>query len=99
MRQIIARIPPILKNFYFLTFLFFFFWMVLFDSNDLITQTKLSAKEIELERAREFYLQKISEVKADREALLNDKDLLEKLAREKYFMRKENEDVFVVVEQ
>ena len=52
-----------------------------------------------LTKTKSFYEQKIDEVKADREALLNNDELLEKLAREKYFMKKENEDVFIVVDE
>ncbi len=73
--------------------------MLFFDSNDVISQWKLSHKEAELENAKEFYESKIVEVKNDREALLNNKDLLEKLAREKYLMKKESEDIFIIVEE
>ena len=37
--------------------------------------------------------------KKDLNALLNDPKSLEKFAREKYFMRKDNEDVFVIVKE
>jgi cell division protein FtsB len=73
--------------------------MLFFDSNDLLTQFKLSSKQSELESSKEFYEEKIIEVKNDKEALLNDKALLEKIAREKYLMKKENEDVYIVVEE
>ncbi len=73
--------------------------MIFFDSNDIITQFRLSNKQSELESSKEFYEEKIIEVKNDKEALTNDKDLLEKIAREKYLMRKENEDVYIVVEE
>ena len=95
----IARNSRYFKNFYFLGALFFFIWLLAFDSNDLITQYKLSKKQADLEETREFYLEKIEEVKADREALLNNEDLLEKVAREKYYMKEDGEDVFVVVDQ
>ena len=98
MRKLIDRIPPIFKSFYFLAFSFFLIWIVFFDSNDVLTQARLSKQQKELIEARKFYEQRIEEVKGDREALLSDQELLEKLAREKYFMKKENEDVFVVVE-
>ncbi len=99
MKNLYHRIPPIFRNFYFLSGLFFLVWMLFFDSNDLITQVKLSNKLSELEATKEFYENKIVEVKNDREALLNDKELLEKLAREKYLMKKESEDLFIVVEE
>lgn len=73
--------------------------MLFFDSNDLFSQYRLSRKQSELEQTKAFYQEKIQEVKSDREALLNDDDLLEKMAREKYFMKKDNEDVYVIVEE
>lgn len=96
-KAVLKKIPPIFKNFYFLVTLFFLIWMLFFDSNDVITQMKLSSKQAELEQTKIFYENKIVEVKNDREALLNDEELLEKLAREKYLMKKESEDLFIVV--
>lgn len=89
----------ITKNFYFLTGLSFLVWMVFFDSNDFYSQFQLSKKVQELENQEKYYLQKIDEVNADREALMNDMDLLERFAREKYYMKKKGEDLFVVVEK
>lgn len=99
MKQFFQKVPPIFKNFYFLASLFFLIWMLFFDSNDVITQIKLSSKQAELESAKEFYESKIIEVKNDREALLNNEELLEKLAREKYLMKKETEDIYIIVEE
>ncbi len=99
MKNLYHKIPSVFRNFYFLTGLFFLVWMLFFDSNDLITQVKLSSKLSDLEHTKEFYENKIVEVKNDREALLNDKELLEKLAREKYLLKKESEDLFIVVEE
>ena len=99
MKDFYHKIPPVFKSFYFLSTLFFLVWMLFFDSNDLITQLKLSNKLSDLESTKEFYENKIVEVKNDREALLNNPQLLEKLAREKYLMKKESEDLFIVVEE
>jgi cell division protein FtsB len=59
---------------------------------------RLSNTQQELEDSREFYEDKILEVQNDREALLTDDEQLEKLAREKYLMKKDSEDVYIVVE-
>ena len=73
--------------------------MTFFDSNDLLSQAKLSRQQSELLDAKEFYKDKIAEVKEERDALMNDDKLLEKIAREKYFLKKENEDIFIIVEK
>ncbi len=99
MKALFDKIPPIFKNFYFLIFFLFAIWMLFFDANDIVSQIRLGSKQSELESSKEFYEEKILEVKNDKEALLNDKELLEKLAREKYLMKKESEDVFIVVEE
>lgn len=74
-------------------------WMLFFDSNDLLSQYRLSQKLNSLESDKLFYEQKIEEVKEEREELFSNNELLEKFAREKYMMRKDNEDVYIVVKK
>ncbi len=97
MKKLLDRIPPIFKNFYVLSSLFFVVWLAFIDSNDLFMQTQLSSKKSDLLEEREFYQDKILQVKNDQAALNNNPDLLEKLAREKYLMKKPNEDLYIVV--
>ena len=88
----------IFSNFYIIIGVVFLVWLTFFDSNDLYTQLKQTAKLKGLEDEKEFYVEKIAEVKADREELLSNDELLEKFARENYFMRKPTEDIYVIVE-
>lgn len=92
------RLPPAFRNFYFVTAISFLAWMIFLDSNDLISRFKMSSKLRSLEREKEFYQEKILEVEKDRTELLTNKELLEKFAREKYLMKKESEDLFIVQE-
>ena len=59
----------------------------------------MSAKLRSLKSEREYYQVKIIEVQKDRQELMTNRELLEKFAREKYLMRKESEDLFVIVEE
>jgi len=93
------RIPKPFRNFYFLTAFFFFIWMVALDSNNLFTRYELSSKLGSLENEKEYYEEKIKEVEKDRDELFGDKESLEKFAREKYLMKKESEDIFIVQEK
>lgn len=93
------RLPRIFRNFYFLAGLLFVLWMLFLDSNDLISRFKLTNKLHSLEREREYYHEKIKEVEEDRNELFGTKESVEKFAREKYLMKKDNEDVFVIVEE
>lgn len=86
------------KNFYFVFTLFFVIWMVFIDSNDIHTQYKLKSKLKELERQKEFYLERKEKIQADREELMSNNELLEKFARERYLMKRKTEDLYVVIE-
>ena len=99
MKQYLDKIPSIFKNFYFLSGLFFLIWLGFVDSNDLITQAELSSKQKDLRQARQFYQDKILEVKNEKAALESNPDLLERMAREKYLMKKDNEDLYIVVNE
>ncbi|WP_400193488.1 septum formation initiator family protein [Hymenobacter sp. B81] len=93
------RIPRFLRSFYFLTGLAFLVWMALFDSNDLLKQYDMYAKWQELRNERDYYTNKIAEVKKDRAELLSSPEMLEKFAREKYIMKRPGEDVFILTPQ
>lgn len=93
------RIPKIFRNFYFLFSVGFFIWMLFFDVNDFVSQYELRQKRAELEDEKAYYTAKIEEVKQDKAELMSRPALLEKFAREKYLMKKPNEDVFIVVEK
>lgn len=95
----LKKLPPALRNFYFVSTFSFLAWMLFLDSNDLISRFKMGAKLRELNSEKAYYLEKISEVAKDRQELMTNKELLEKFAREKYLMRKETEDVFVIQEE
>jgi len=97
-KNFLDKIPTFFKSFYFLASLFFVFWMTVMDSNDIFLQFSLKEKKSELLNSRAFYEDKILEVKNQREALRNNPELLEKLAREKYYMKKAHEDLYVIVE-
>lgn len=93
------RLPKFTRNFYFLTGSFFLLWILFVDNNDLITQVQLQQKLNSLENEKEYYLEKISDVRQERHELLSNDELLEKFAREKYLMKKESEDLYVIVEE
>lgn len=95
----LKRLPPVFRNFYFVTGTTFILWMIFLDSNDLVNRYRLSAKLRSLENEREYYQEKIKEVEKDREELMGTPELLEKFAREKYLMKKQSEDIFVIEEK
>ena len=90
------KLPPVFKNFYFIVGVIFIIWMLFIDSNDLYSQFKKRGKLKELEQQKAYYTQMIKEVEKDREELLSNSELLEKFAREKYLMKKESEDLYIL---
>lgn len=95
----LKKLPKAFRNFYIVSGLIFFVWMMFLDSNDFLSRYKLSAKLRSLENEKEYYQEKIKEVEKDREELMGTRELLEKFAREKYLMKKQTEDIFIVVEE
>jgi len=86
-------------NFYFLSIFLFLFWMVFIDSNSLIIHLRLTKKLWDLEDQKEYYQEKKLQIKAEREELMSNSELLEKFARERYLMKKPTEDLYVVIEK
>jgi cell division protein DivIC len=95
----LKKLPKPFRNFYFITVVIFLFWMLVLDSNNLIARFQLSSKLNSLENEKEYYQEKIKEVEKDRNELFGDRESLEKFAREKYLMKKEKEDIYIVVEK
>jgi cell division protein FtsB len=93
------KLPKSFRNFYFLTAVIFLVWMLVLDSNNLISRFQLSSKLRSLENEKEYYNEKILEVEKDRNELFGDKESIEKFAREKYLMKKKTEDIFIVEEK
>jgi cell division protein DivIC len=87
------------RNFYIATGLGLLAWMTFFDANDLPTQIRNYWKLHELDQDTRYYQDKIKLVQTERKELLGNDRLREKFAREKYLMKKEGEDVFVIVDE
>lgn len=87
----------LLKNKYFLTIVALLVWLLFFDKNDFFTQRETLQKLSKLKHDRDYYLVEIENNKRELNELKTNKESLEKFAREKYLMKKDNEDVFVFV--
>mgnify|MGYP003290052188 CR=1 FL=1 len=83
------------KNIIIAIFVFFFIWVTFLDQNSLIKRYQIIQEQKELINTRNDYQKKIKETQTEIEAL-NTKDYIEKIAREKHLMKKENEDVYIV---
>lgn len=72
-------------------------WMTVFDSNNFIELVKLRREVNDLSEKRDYYKSEIISVKKEEKELFSNKRNLEKFAREKYLMKKDNEDIFIIV--
>ena len=86
-----------MRNKYFISLTAFFIWMLFFDRNNLISQVQLRMKLSDYLGKKEYYEQQIAGVKKEKQGLLTNQDSLERFAREKYLMKKDNEDLYVIM--
>ena len=94
LKDINLTVYPYIKNKFIFTSLLFLVWMTFFDQNNFISQIQDRIKLGELENHRDQLSAEIKESTEDIRFMRNE-ELLEKFARERYLMKKENEDIFV----
>ena len=95
----IRRLIDLFKNKFFVVTIAFIVWMLFFDKNDLVSQYEYHQQVNDLKKERDFYKAETDKVSKDLDELTSNPEKLEKFAREKYLMKKENEDVFVIVKE
>src|SRR5688572_27216922 len=88
----------LLKNKFFISGLAFIVWMLFFDRNDLASQYEYRTQVQKLEQEKESYTAEIEKAETELKSLTTNIQSLEKFARERYFMKRENEDVYVVID-
>ena len=95
--KFIEKIPPFLRNKYLLTIIIFVVWLLLLDSNNLISRYKEMKNLRKLKSDREYYVKRIEEDKRKLYELRTDDRNLEKFAREQYRMKKPDEDLYIIL--
>lgn len=74
-------------------------WMVFFDQNSLIRQISLSRELNKAQKQEQYYRKEIAKDSLQLEKLKTDDKEVEKLAREKYMMKKDDEKIFLIVRE
>ncbi len=85
----------ILTNMYVLVLTVFLVWMVFFDTNSLLIHLELKREIDKLEKQQEFLREEIANDKKIIEKL-SDPEELEKFAREHYFLKKKDEEIYLI---
>jgi cell division protein FtsB len=78
--------------------LFFVVWMLFFDTNSYLIHQELNDDIKKLENIKGVYKGEIDKDKFFIEKM-KDSNELEKFAREKYYLKKENEDIYIIENQ
>ncbi|MFT4095048.1 MAG: septum formation initiator family protein [Niabella sp.] len=94
-RRALNRISRFLTNKFFVTTVAFVAVMFFLDKNDIITTIERRKEMNDLSQSIDHYTQELSELRKIKDNLESDPVVIEKLAREKYLMKRENEDVFL----
>jgi len=98
-KDLYQKLPAPLRNKYLITFIVFLVWIFFIDKFDIITQIKMNKEFKQLKEQQEFYK---SEVKKDSTIIYNlnnNPEEQERFARERFLMKKDNEDLYIVREK
>jgi cell division protein DivIC len=94
--KVITGIFSFVKNKYFIAAVFFIVWMLFFDMKDWSLISGRKEKLSELQKSEKHLNQLITETRQELDLLKTSAQTIEKYAREKYLMKKDNEDLFIV---
>ncbi|RIA09123.1 cell division protein FtsB [Flavobacteriaceae bacterium MAR_2010_72] len=83
------------KNIFVIILVVFAVWMLFFDANSWLIHHELNTEMDDLEDEKEYYK---NEIEKDKKAIkeLSTEEGIEKLAREKYYMKKDNEEIYII---
>lgn len=89
------RLLKLIKSTYGIIIILFIIWMIFFDSNSLIIHNELNNDINELDDQKSYYEKEIAKDNIELQLIKSDSGL-EKYAREKLFMKKDNEEIFLI---
>lgn len=93
------NIIKFIKNKYAVTFLILLVWLLFFDRYDLFLQLEQRKELKKLQTDRDYYKLEIQKNSKDLKELQTNPVTLEKYAREKYLMKKDDEEIFVIIDK
>lgn len=94
--KLLHRIPSFLRNKFVLATIGFVVWMLFFDRNDLFTQMQRRGELSDLRQSKQYFEKQIAENRKFSKDLQFNASAIEKYAREKYLMKRDNEDLFII---
>lgn len=97
--KLLNHIPTWLKNKYLIAFAAFCAILLFLDKNDVFTQFSRKNELHNLQTSKAYYTKENNDLRTESDNLKNDPKSLEKLAREKYLMKRDNEELFLISEK
>ena len=94
--SLLPKTFKLIKNKYFIVCISFLIWMTFFDLKDWGLIADRVQKLKELQKNEQQFTKQISETRAELVLLKSNAQTIERYAREKYLMKKDNEDLFIV---
>lgn len=95
--SVFSKIPPFFRNLFFLSGSLFLIWMFFLDENNVFAQYRLYKQWKKIESEKNFYRQEMEKAQKEYSSIISDPRYVENFAREKYFMKKDNEDLYIIV--
>jgi cell division protein DivIC len=94
--KLLSRTLYVLRNKFLLATTAFVVWMLFFDRNDVFTQMQRRGELNELKQSKAYFEKQIAENRKFSKDLQFNAQAIEKYAREKYLMKRDNEDLFII---
>ncbi|MES2430573.1 MAG: septum formation initiator family protein [Bacteroidota bacterium] len=94
--KVAKKILSIVKNKYFIASVIFLAWMFWFDPKDIPSDIARRNKYSDLQNSEKHLTELIAKTKSELNELKTNAQTIEKYAREKYLMKKDNEDLFIL---
>lgn len=99
LRSYLLRLPAFFRNAFFLAGVAFAVWMLFFDENNMMVQYHRRHQLSDLRRKARYYQEEIAKVDGQINELTTNAATQERYARENYLMKRDSEDVFVIVQR
>lgn len=94
--KLLGRTISFLRNKFLLASTAFVVWMLFFDRNDVFTQMERRGELNELKQSKQYFEKQIADNRRFSKDLQFNASAIEKYAREKYLMKRDNEDLFII---
>jgi len=97
--KLLSFIPSFIKNKFFIAAAVFAVVILFLDRNNFFTRLERDKELRDLEKSKQHYTSEIAAEQKELQALKTNPATLEKYAREKYLMKRDNEDLFIISEK